>query len=183
LRWLCPAIPHSALGIPHSPQGVRHKYPESNSPSAPAPAWSGGTLDKPWTCPGTIDPLPDPIFDQARLSKSAPCGSAAGQRCRALDVGGSMFEVPYREPPRRRRVSRPISGTVPSWHTGCANLAHIRLGGRSASNAKPAGMARPGRAWRRSREPENYLRRGYGECPARVPGDSHQPPDSPPLAG
>jgi hypothetical protein len=25
--------------------------------------------------------------------------------------------------------SRPAPSTVPSWHTGCANLAQIRLGG------------------------------------------------------
>ncbi len=67
--------------------GVFHKPPEYNSPSAPPYGWSGGTLDKPWTYPGTIDTLPDLIFDQARLSKSVSRGSAAGSRCQALNVG------------------------------------------------------------------------------------------------
>ena len=38
---------------------------------------------------------------------------------------------------------------------------------------KTGGIARPGRGWRRSCEPESYLPGGHGECPARVPGDSH----------
>src|SRR5208283_778311 len=29
---------------------------------------SGGTLDKPWTYPGTIEPPPTPVFDQPHLS-------------------------------------------------------------------------------------------------------------------
>ena len=73
--------------------GSTHKHPESNSSLPPPPAWSGGTLDKPWTCPGTIDPLPDPIFDQSRLSKSVSRGSSARSRYSALDVGDSMFDV------------------------------------------------------------------------------------------
>jgi hypothetical protein len=48
--------------------GVHHKHPEYNSPSAAPWGWSGGTLDKPWTCPGTIEPSPTPVFDQPHLS-------------------------------------------------------------------------------------------------------------------
>ena len=58
--------------------GSNHKHPESNSPLPPPPGWSGGTLDKPWTYPGTIEPLADPVFDQACLSKSVPGRSSAG---------------------------------------------------------------------------------------------------------
>ncbi len=52
------------------PSSPHHKPLEYNSPSA-APSWrSGGTLDKPWTCSGTIEPPPTPVFDQPHLSNS-----------------------------------------------------------------------------------------------------------------
>src|ERR1019366_2281468 len=93
LGWLCPAFQGSKFDVRGSRFGANHKHPESNSPAAPPSGWSGGTLDKPWACPGTIDPLPDPIFDQARLSKSVSRGSSAHSRHSALDVGSSMLEV------------------------------------------------------------------------------------------
>src|ERR1035441_1127419 len=68
---------------------LHHKPSECNSPAAPPSGWSGGTLDKPWTYSGTIEPIPDPFFDQARLSKSVSRGSSARSRCSALDVGCS----------------------------------------------------------------------------------------------
>ncbi len=49
--------------------GFHHKPFEYNSSPAPASGWSGGTLDKPWTCPGTIEPAPTPVFDQPYLSR------------------------------------------------------------------------------------------------------------------
>jgi len=39
---------HSSFNLLHSPQG---------------------TLDKPWTCPGTIEPSQTPVFDQPHLSR------------------------------------------------------------------------------------------------------------------
>jgi hypothetical protein len=67
---LCPAIPQSAIRNPHSPHGVPHKPSAYNSPPSPPSRWSGGTLDKPWTCPGTIEPSQTPVFDQPHLSSS-----------------------------------------------------------------------------------------------------------------
>jgi hypothetical protein len=93
LGWLCPAVQGSKFEVQGSRFAVYHKCPESNSPAAPPSGCSGDTLDIPWTYPGTIDPLPDPVFDQARLSKSVSCGSSARSRYSALDVGGSRFEV------------------------------------------------------------------------------------------
>src|ERR1035437_10159806 len=49
---------------------VFHKRSKYNRPLPPPSAWSGGTLDKPWTYPGTIDHPQSPIFKQASLSKS-----------------------------------------------------------------------------------------------------------------
>jgi hypothetical protein len=93
LGWLCPAFQGSQFEVRGSRFGANHKHPESNSPLPPPSGWSGGTLDKPWTYPGTIEPLEDPVFDQARLSKSVPGRSSAGKRCASLDVGGWMFDV------------------------------------------------------------------------------------------
>src|ERR1035437_7355389 len=72
--------------------GVHHKHPEYNVPLPPPPGWSGGTLVPPWTYPGTIAPLPNPILDQAGLSDSASCDSSVGQRRRGLEVGDSRFD-------------------------------------------------------------------------------------------
>ena len=60
--------------------GVHHKPPEYNLPPAPPSGWSGGTLDKPWTCPGTIEPPQTPVFDQSSLSKPPSCGIGAAER-------------------------------------------------------------------------------------------------------
>jgi hypothetical protein len=58
--------------------GVHHKHPKYNVPLPPPSGWSGGTLVPPWTYPGTIDPLPNPIIDQAGLSDSDSCGPSVG---------------------------------------------------------------------------------------------------------
>jgi hypothetical protein len=50
--------------------GVQHKRSEYNCPFPPPSGWSGGTLDIPWTYPGTIDPPQNTIFKQASLSKA-----------------------------------------------------------------------------------------------------------------
>ena len=50
--------------------GFPHKPPDFNSSRAPPSVWSGGTLDKPWTCPGTMEPAQTLIFDQPHLSSS-----------------------------------------------------------------------------------------------------------------
>ena len=115
LGWLCPAIPHSALRIPHSPQGVFgwpcpgfqgsrfrvqgskfgvcHKLPKYNPPLPPPSGWSGGGLVPPWTNPGTIDPAPAPLHDQAHLSNAVSSGVSALSPYSALDVGCWMLEV------------------------------------------------------------------------------------------
>jgi hypothetical protein len=48
---------------------VPHKHSEYNPPLPPLSGWSGGTLDNPWTYPGTIDHPPTPCFNQASLSE------------------------------------------------------------------------------------------------------------------
>ena len=90
---LCPRVRRWELDVGCWMFGVPNKLSEYNLPLPPRSGWSGGTLDKPWTHPGTIDPLPDPVFDQARLSMSFPCRSATGSRCPGLDVAGWMFDV------------------------------------------------------------------------------------------
>jgi hypothetical protein len=68
---------HSSLALPGLPRfevrgskfGVHHKPPEYISSPAPPSGRSGGTLDKPWICPGTIEPRQPPVFDQPGLSK------------------------------------------------------------------------------------------------------------------
>ena len=133
LGWLCPAFQGSKFEVRGSRFGANHKHPESNSPLPPPSGWSGGTLDKPWTHPGTIEPISDPIFDQARLSKSVSRGSSARSRYSALDVGGSMFDVGclaeaggatgslkviYGEGPASiRRVFRETPRTLPGFHS------------------------------------------------------------------
>jgi hypothetical protein len=47
-----------------------HKPPEYNSPPAPPSGRSGGTLDKPWTRSGTIEPPQTSVFDQPHLFNS-----------------------------------------------------------------------------------------------------------------
>jgi hypothetical protein len=81
IRWLrggfgrpSRAIPQSEIRIPHSPPGVHHKPSEYNFHRAPSAGWSGGTLDKPWTCPGTIEPSQPPVFEQPSLSRLLSSG-------------------------------------------------------------------------------------------------------------
>jgi hypothetical protein len=86
-EWFCPAFQGSKFEVQGSRFRVRHKHPEYKSPLPPPSGWSGGGLVPPWTCPGTIDPPQDPIFDQAGLSKSVACGSSTVQRRPGLEVG------------------------------------------------------------------------------------------------
>jgi hypothetical protein len=62
--------------------GVDHKSPKYYCPPAPPPGWSGGTLDKPWTCPGTIEPPQTPVFDQPSLFRPLSCDISAAERFR-----------------------------------------------------------------------------------------------------
>ena len=71
-------------------------------PFTPPSGWSGGTLVPPWTYPGTIDHLPDPLFDQALLSKSVFSGVSALCRCSGLDVKGWMLGLGCSVFPTRR---------------------------------------------------------------------------------
>ncbi len=88
------AIPHSAIRIPHSPLGVRHKHTEYNSPPAASSGWSGGALVPPWTYPGPIEPAKNPIFNQPSLSNSLACGFSAAERFkREVDLGRPMHGV------------------------------------------------------------------------------------------
>ena len=73
---------------------VHHKHPKYNSSLPPPSGWSGGTLVPPWTYPGTIDHLPDLLFDQARLFKSVSSGFSIAQPYWGLDVGCWMLDVP-----------------------------------------------------------------------------------------
>src|ERR1035437_9740546 len=102
LGWLCPAVQGSKFEVQGSRFGAQHKRSEYNPPLPPPSGWSGGTLLPPWTYPGTIDPMPNPILDQAGLSESASCDSSAGQRRRGLEVGDSMFDGGYPVFPARR---------------------------------------------------------------------------------
>jgi hypothetical protein len=88
-----------------SPQGVHHKRPEYNSPFAPASAWSGGTLDKPWTCPGTIEPSQTRVFDQSypdhfpaafpRRNDSGPAQTADRDRPRHHGFPAHQVGAPF----------------------------------------------------------------------------------------
>ena len=66
----CPAFQGSRFEVQGSKFGAQHKLSEFNSSAAPPPGWSGGTLDKPWTSPGTIEAPQTPVFDQPHLSSS-----------------------------------------------------------------------------------------------------------------
>ena len=82
--------------------GVYHKLTKYNPPLPPPPGRSGDTLVPPWTYPGTIDHLPDPLFDQALLSKSVFSGVSALCRCSGLDVKGWMLGLGCSVFPTRR---------------------------------------------------------------------------------
>jgi hypothetical protein len=106
-RWLGRAVQGSRFRVQGSRFRVHHKHPEYNSPLPPPSGWSGGILAPPWTHPGTIDHLPDPLFDQARLFKSDPSGVSSLYRCSGLDVGcwGPFNEIPGERRPDGRRAS------------------------------------------------------------------------------
>ena len=70
---------------------VHHKPSEYNSPPAPPWGWSGGSLDKPWTCPGTIEPPQTPVFDQPDLSISV---NPPLRRMRCARADGVMRAAP-----------------------------------------------------------------------------------------
>jgi hypothetical protein len=109
-RGLGSAVQGSRFRVQGSRFRVHHKNTEYNSPPAPPSGWSGGTLDIPWTYPGTIDQPQDLIFDQARLSKSVSCDFSAVPRCSGLDVGCWMFRFP--RSPFEVRSLPPVSGTL-----------------------------------------------------------------------
>ena len=92
-RWLVRAIRCWMLDVRCWMFRVPHKHPKYNLPLPPPSGWSGGTLVPPWTYPGTIDPLPDLLFDQARLFKSVSSGFSLAQPYLGLDVGCWMFRV------------------------------------------------------------------------------------------
>ena len=114
----------SRFGVRGSMFRVHHKPPEYNSPPASPSGWSGGTLDIPWTCPGTIEPSQTPVFDQPSLSIPLFCGisAAEGFRCVAdLWSAGS----------RSLRLCGPCSPNLEFWalHSALCLLPWGRDGG------------------------------------------------------
>ena len=92
---LCPAFQGPKFEVRGSKFGVHHKPPEYNSPPAPPSGWSGGTLDKPWTCPGTIEPSQTPVFDQPHLFSSL---HPLLRRLRCARADGVLPVAPRRSP-------------------------------------------------------------------------------------
>jgi hypothetical protein len=89
--------------------GLHHKLLKSNSPLSPPSWWSGGTLDKLWTCPVTVEPSQGPVFHQAGLSNSPSCHAWAVKRSPSLDVRCSMRKVTAYPFPRQMAVeSKPL---------------------------------------------------------------------------
>ena len=105
LVWPCPPSQGSMFEVRGSELGVHHKPSEYDWPPAPPSGWSGGPLDKPWTCPGTIEHPKGSHFNQASLSKSRSCGFSALKRCPGLDVGCWMLDVRPTSPARMGLVS------------------------------------------------------------------------------
>src|ERR1035438_3539847 len=99
LGWLCPGFQGSRFRVQGSKFGVCHKLPKSNPPLPPPSAWTGGGLVPPWTYPGTIDPAPASLLDQAHLSNAVPSGISALSPYSALDVGCWVLDVPFLYPP------------------------------------------------------------------------------------
>src|ERR1017187_1772934 len=77
---LCRAFRGSKFKVQGSRFGVYHKPSEYNPPPAPPSGWSGGTLDKPWTCPIPIEPPQTPVIDQPSLSIPLSFGIFAAKR-------------------------------------------------------------------------------------------------------
>src|ERR1035437_8103085 len=94
-RWLVRAIRCWMLDVRCWMFGIHHKHPKYNSSLPPPSGWSGGTLVPPWTYPGTIDPLPDLLFNQARLFTSVSSGLSVAQPYLGLDVGCSVLDVRF----------------------------------------------------------------------------------------
>src|ERR1035437_291134 len=93
LGWLRPGFQGSRFRVQGSKFGVCHKHPEYNPPLPPPSAWTGRGLVPPWTYPGTIDPAPAPLLDQAHLSNAVSSGVSALSPYSALDVVCWMLEV------------------------------------------------------------------------------------------
>jgi hypothetical protein len=87
---------------------VHHEHLEYNSPSAPPSRRSWGALDKPWTCPATLEPPHDPVCDQPSLFRPLSGGIFAAERlkCRAdpRSAGG-----------RHQRLCGPCSAKLKLW--------------------------------------------------------------------
>jgi hypothetical protein len=66
--------------------GSRHKQSKYNSLVATVWGWSGDTLVPSWYLPIPIDLPPNPLFDQASLSKSLPCGCSGVKRVSKFHV-------------------------------------------------------------------------------------------------
>ena len=93
--WHCPAFQGSRFEVQGSKYRIDHKHSQYSPPLPPPSGWSGGTLDNPWTYPGTIDHLPSPLFEQASLSRSVSCGFSALWRYPGLEVGSWVLDVPF----------------------------------------------------------------------------------------
>ena len=72
---------------------MHHKPPEYNSPPAPPPGRSGGTLDLPWTCPIPIEPPQTPGFDQPSLFNSLSRGISAAERFARRQTSGRRMHA------------------------------------------------------------------------------------------
>jgi hypothetical protein len=102
---------------------VNHKRSKYSSPLPPPSGWSGGTLDIPWTYPGTIDHPQCPIFKQASLSNSK---FESG-----LLPGTGLLRPGL---PRNRAASR----ALPGRSTAAARLRSWRWGKTARKPAKLA---------------------------------------------
>jgi hypothetical protein len=115
--WLRRAVRCWMLDVGCWMFSVRHKPSEHNSPPSPPSRWSGGTLDKPWTCPGTIEPPQITVFDQPRLSRPLSCGISATERIRR---GAALWSAGT----GNCRLCGPCSAILDSW---AAALRHSAL--------------------------------------------------------
>jgi len=107
-RWLCGGFGQLCPASQGSKFGVNHKPSEYNSTSAPPSGRSGGTLDIPWTCPGTIEPPQPTVFDQPSLSRPLSCGISAAER---FGCGASLWSAGARS----LRLCGPCSAKLDLW--------------------------------------------------------------------
>ena len=93
----CRVFQGSRFEVQGSIFGLYYKSPESNSPPTLPSGWSGGTLDKLWTCTGTIAPPQTPAFDQPHLSSSlyAPQRSACADGVLPATPSSRARRVPF----------------------------------------------------------------------------------------